>query len=92
MEVLLTQAEGRERRGGWRDEWRSGERMHAMWREGETDNEYRTLQAGAGWVRVLWTVRQGDHELGRTHTHKQPGKNGERRDSFNHRSLRSRHH
>lgn len=41
-----------------------------MWREGETDNEYRTLEAGAGWVCVLWTARQGDHEPGRTQIHK----------------------
>lgn len=41
-----------------------------MWREGETDNEYRTLEAGAGWVCVLWTARQGDLEPGRTQIHK----------------------
>lgn len=34
---LLTQTEGGWG-GGWRDEWRSGEGMWGMWREGETDN------------------------------------------------------
>ncbi len=44
---LLTQTEGG-CMGGWRDEWRSGERMWAMWREGETDIGCRIGGRGVG--------------------------------------------
>lgn len=60
-EDLLTQTEGE-----WRDEWRSGERMWAMWREGETDNGYRP-GGGTGQRRYVYPGQQGSLQVG-THT------------------------
>lgn len=54
---LLAQTEGG-RRGGWRDEWRSGERMWAMCagRERQTTGAGREAE-GSVQVCVPWTTR-----------------------------------
>lgn len=67
-----------------------------MWREGETDNEYRTQEGGGGMGVCSVDGEAGGSRAG-THSDTQnclekKAPNGRRGASFNDRLLRFRHH